>query len=94
MFQMLKYFFLTIVILLCHHWQLKTANFEKKNHFTGQTNRQTDHYLKFLTYIDMTLVKFLVHRLLVGETQTDRQTRQICNRYIYLLQIYLDKTNL
>ena len=29
----------------------------------------------------MTHVNFLVHKPLVSETQTDRQTRQICNRY-------------
>ena len=32
----------------------------------------------------MTHVNFLLHRLLVSETQTDRQTRQICNRYIHI----------
>ena len=29
----------------------------------------------------MTHVNFLFHRLLVSQTETDRQTRQICNRY-------------
>ena len=37
----------------------------------------------------MTHINFLFYRLLVSETQTDRHTRQICNRYIYLLQICL-----
>ena len=38
----------------------------------------------------MTHVNFLVHRLLVSETQTDRQTIQICNRYMYMyIYIYI-----
>ena len=71
MFQMLNVFFLTMVILFGHHRRLKTTHFEKKKHFSRQTNRQTDHFLKLLTYIDMTHVNFLVYRLLVGETQID-----------------------
>ena len=91
MSQMFIYIFLTIVILFGHYRWLKMANFENNVTFSDrQTDRRTIYFL-FLTYIDMTHVNFLVHRLLVGETQTDRQTRQICNRYIHLLQIYLDK---
>ena len=37
----------------------------------------------------MTHVNFLVNRLSIGETQTDRQTRQICNRYIYISELYI-----
>ena len=47
-------------------------NFSGKN---KQTNTQPDDFLKFLTYIDMTHEHSLFHRLLVSETQTDRQDR-------------------
>ena len=36
-------FFLPIVILFCHYWQLKTPNFEKKVIFP---ERQTHHFFK------------------------------------------------
>ena len=42
----------------------------------GRTESGTDGqiFLKILTYIHMTHINFLFHRLLVSETQTDRQT--------------------
>ena len=77
--KMLKYFVLPLMVSFSHNWQLKTSNFEKNVMFpdTGifRTKAQTDRlFFKILTYIHMTHVKFLFHRLSVSETQTDRQT--------------------
>ena len=82
MSQMLIYIFLTIVILFGHYRWLKMANFENNVTFSDrQTDRRTIYFL-FLTYIDMTHVNFLVHRLLVSETQTDRQDKFVIDIYI------------
>ena len=64
------------VIEKCH-----VCDGQTDRHTDRQTVRQTDtqtenrHKLFLsLTFIDMTHVNFLFHRLLVSETQTDRQT--------------------
>ena len=56
-----------------------------------QTDKQMEQFFKFLTYIDMTHVNFLVHRLLVSETQTDRQDKFVTDIYLYIDYIIIRK---
>ena len=76
--KILIYFVLPLAISFSRNRHLKTSNFEKNvtfpdGHTDGHRHRRTV-FFKILTYIHMTHVKFLFHRLLVSETQTDIQT--------------------
>ena len=83
MTKMLIYFVLPLVVSFSRNRQLKKSNFEKNVTFPDEKIFRTDglFFFKILTYIHMTHVNFLLHRLLFSETHTDRQTRQICNRH-------------
>ena len=49
---------------------------------SGRTHGRTDFFF-ILTYIHMTHVNFF-HRLLVSETQTDRQNKIVIHIYVYI----------
>ena len=79
MTKILIYFVLPLVVSFSRNRQFKKSNFEKNVTFPDKgifrTKAQTDRFfLKILTYINVIHVNFLFLRLLVSETQTDRQT--------------------
>ena len=77
MTNMLIYFVLPLRVSFSRNRELKTSDFETfftfPNNKIFRTEALTDKFF-ILTYIHMTHVNFLFHRLLVSETQTDRQT--------------------
>ena len=78
MTNMLIYFVLPLRVSFSRNRELKTSNFEKNFTFPDNKNFRTESqtdFFKILTYIHMTHVNFLFHRLLVSETHTDRQDK-------------------
>ena len=97
MTKMLKYFVLPLVVSFSRNRQLKKSNFEKNVTFPDKKIFRTDglFFFKILTYIHMTHVNFLLHRLLFSETHTDRQDKFIIDIYIYIyIYIHISITNL
>ena len=89
MTKMLIHFILPLGVSFSHNQQLKMSDFEKNVTFpdTGifRTQAQTDKiFFKILTYIHMTHVNFLFHRLLVSKTHTDRQDKFVIDIYVYI----------
>ena len=74
--KMLMYFILPLIVSFRRNWQLKVSNFEKNVTFPDIAIDGT-FFSKILTYIHMTHVNFLFHRLLVSETQTDRHDKHL-----------------
>ena len=71
--------FLPLVVSFSRNRQLKCPIFTFPDS-VGTDKR--NYFQKFLTYINMTHVNFLFHKLLVSETQTDRQDNCIIDIYI------------
>ena len=97
--KMLIYFILPLGVSFSHNQQLKMSNFEENVTFPDnkifRTQAQTDKifFKSYPIYIWL-MSTFFFHRLLVSETQTDRQTRQICNRYVYIYICIYTHTNI
>ena len=94
--KMLIYFVLPLMVSFSRNRQLKTSDFEKNVTFPdgrtdGRNRSGTDghFFFKILTHIHMTHVIFLFHRLLVSETQTDRQDKYVIDIHIYTLEYRL-----